>query len=171
MITHKPPENAEIITEEVITVKKLLSCLILMIFAFCGGANAAEVTRIHVVGKTDMYSDQQYKLLVRDWALDYIENHGYDDIASLEAHLNSMAATFGQSQNIRAERGIFPYSKSHKGGIVYPAGDYDALRIYIGAAEGRNWWGVLYPEESGIGDDVIYYSAIVNWIMSLFGMI
>lgn len=152
-------------------MKKLLSCLVLMIFVFCGCANAGEVMRIHVIGETDLYEDQQYKLLVRDWALEYIGEHGPDNTAALEEHLNSMAAEYRHPQNIRTEHGVFPYPESHIGSAIYPAGNYDALRIYIGAAEGRNWWGVLYPEESGIGDDVIYYSVIVNWLMSLFGTI
>ena len=28
---------------------------------------------------------------------------------------------------------------------ILPAGRYDALRIQIGAGNGRNWWCVLYP--------------------------
>ena len=31
------------------------------------------------------------------------------------------------------------------GDITFPAGNYEALRIEIGAAEGHNWWCVLYP--------------------------
>lgn len=150
-------------------MKKLLSCLIMMIFVFCGCANAEGMLRIHIIGETDLYEDQQYKLQVREWVLDYLDNYGADDISALEDHLNSTAQVFGMPRNIRAERGIFPYPESHLSDTVYPAGSYDALRIYIGAAEGRNWWGVMYPEHSGIGDDVIYYSAIVNWLMSLFG--
>jgi stage II sporulation protein R len=31
------------------------------------------------------------------------------------------------------------------GNRVYPAGDYEALRVSIGKAEGQNWWCVLFP--------------------------
>ena len=30
-------------------------------------------------------------------------------------------------------------------GFTLPAGDYDAVRIIIGAGEGHNWWCVMYP--------------------------
>ena len=30
-------------------------------------------------------------------------------------------------------------------GFTLPAGDYDAVRIIIGAGEGKNWWCVMYP--------------------------
>ena len=31
------------------------------------------------------------------------------------------------------------------GDLTFPAGNYEALRVEIGAAEGHNWWCVLYP--------------------------
>ena len=31
------------------------------------------------------------------------------------------------------------------GDLTMPAGEYDALRITIGKAEGQNWWCVMYP--------------------------
>ena len=31
------------------------------------------------------------------------------------------------------------------GDQIYPAGDYEALRIQIGSGEGENWWCVLFP--------------------------
>ena len=38
----------------------------------------------------------------------------------------------------------FPFKKYDD--LIFPAGVYDALRIEIGAAEGQNWWCVLYPQ-------------------------
>ena len=29
--------------------------------------------------------------------------------------------------------------------VTFPPGEYEAFRIDIGDAEGRNWWCVLYP--------------------------
>ena len=31
-------------------------------------------------------------------------------------------------------------------GAILPAGYYDAVRIELGAAEGHNWWCVLFPQ-------------------------
>ena len=31
------------------------------------------------------------------------------------------------------------------GNITMPAGNYEALRVTIGEAEGHNWWCVMYP--------------------------
>ena len=53
----------------------------------------------------------------------------------------------------------------------YPAGDYPAIRIRIGGGEGRNWWSMLNDALRGREDeDVIYHSAIVDWLMRIFGL-
>ena len=31
------------------------------------------------------------------------------------------------------------------GDMIFPAGEYEALRIQIGESEGKNWWCVLFP--------------------------
>jgi len=31
------------------------------------------------------------------------------------------------------------------GDITFPAGEYEALRVCIGKAVGRNWWCVIFP--------------------------
>ena len=141
-------------------LKRLLCCVILTLMLIPGGAAAEAPVRLHVIGETDLYEDQQYKLLVRDWTLEYIREHGPDDTAGLSEYLNSRNTDFGRYSPIRVERGLFPYS----------TGKHDAIRVHIGRAEGRNWWGLLYPEQSGLDGETIYYSAIVDWFLSLIGV-
>jgi stage II sporulation protein R len=31
------------------------------------------------------------------------------------------------------------------GDMTFPAGEYEALRVDIGKAEGKNWWCVMFP--------------------------
>lgn len=38
-----------------------------------------------------------------------------------------------------------PFDDRTYGDWVMPAGEYTALRITIGAAQGQNWWCVMYP--------------------------
>lgn len=147
-------------------MKKLICCLIAAILCTSGCAQAEETLRLHVIGETDWETDQAYKLMVRDWALMYLGN-GTD---SLEEALNDRAVESGRPRNITVETGVFPYPESEYAGQKYPAGDYAAIRIRIGKAEGRNWWGMLYPEQAGLYGDVIYYSAIVDWLLSVFGI-
>ncbi len=152
-------------------MKKLLCCLIMAAVLIAGSAQAESMLRLHVIGKTNLPEDQHFKLLVRDAAIEYISENGTNDIAGLEEYLNSFAGYMHIGDMIRVEKGTFHYAESRSAGNHYPAGCYEALRIYIGSAEGRNWWGMLYTEFSGIGDEnVIYYSAIVDWFFRLFGM-
>ncbi|MFQ9153616.1 MAG: stage II sporulation protein R [Blautia sp.] len=41
--------------------------------------------------------------------------------------------------------GQYPFSGKTYGDCTFPAGNYDALRICIGEAKGKNWWCVLFP--------------------------
>ena len=137
-------------------MKKLICCLIAAIFVMCEGAQAEKAINLHVIGETDWQSDQAYKLIVRDWTLEYIAD-GTDDLAE---KLNDRAESEGHARSITVETGVFPY----------PDGDQPAIRVRIGKAEGRNWWSLLYPEQAGMTDDVIYYSAVVDWLLRLFGL-
>ena len=69
-------------------------------------------------------------------------------------------------------------------GFTLPAGDYDVVRIIIGAGEGHNWWCVMYPPlcipgaEDAIakygdnakfvaGDDFEIRFALLEWLEKL----
>ena len=149
-------------------MKKLICFLIMAALLLADAACAAEGLRLHVIGRTDLYEDQQFKLQIRDAALEYISENGADDISALEGELNRFASQMHADTNIRVQRGVCSYPESISDGTTYPAGEYDAVRIYIGNGEGRNWWGMLFPERLGPEEDIIYYSAIVDWFMRLF---
>ena len=50
---------------------------------------------------------------------------------------------FNYDVNVKIGNYMFP-TKSY-GDISLPSGMYDALRVEIGSAQGKNWWCVLYP--------------------------
>jgi len=52
---------------------------------------------------------------------------------------------FNYNEELKVELGSFPFPTKMYGQIVYPAGDYEALRVTLGAGEGENWWCVLFP--------------------------
>ena len=130
-------------------MKLLVCCLMAAIFIMSGSAQAEEARYLQVIGETDWQSDQTYKLTVRDWALEAAAS-GTDE---LQDTLNDRAEAAGRPRNITVDTGI-----------------NDLVRVRIGRAEGRNWWGLLYPEEAGLDGDVIYYSAIVDWLLAFFGL-
>ena len=75
--------------------------------------------RLHVIANSDSDADQTLKLHVRDAVLCRAE-----DILRQSADMAD------------ARRRLTD---------ALPAGEYLALRVVIGAGEGRNWWCVVYP--------------------------
>lgn len=140
-------------------MKKLVICFIMAICCTAAGAFACEAEYLQVIGATDLQPDQEYKLLVRDWALE-LAAEGLTEPEAMETGLNRRAREHGREGNIRVVWGEFP--------------DHEVsgrtCRVIIGEGCGRNWFGLLYPEISMPGEDVAYYSAIINWIVDIFDL-
>ncbi len=51
----------------------------------------------------------------------------------------------GYNYDVTQKIGNFYFPTKTYGDIVFPAGNYDALRIEIGEAKGKNWWCVMFP--------------------------
>ena len=122
-------------------------------------ALADRVVRLHVIANSDSAEDQALKLQVRDAVLAQAEPllAGTDSRegaeAALSAHLDELAAAgravleqAGRSDSVTAalEEVWFP-TRVYEEGFALPAGRYRALRVVIGAGEGRNWWCVVFP--------------------------
>ena len=119
---------------------------------------AQETVRFHVLADSDSEEDQRLKLKVRDAVLGYLEAEMPDAedagsrIVWLRAHTDEIEAA-GEAA-LGAEGGDDPVNAAGTtsyfpdktvAGMLFPAGNYEALRVEIGAAEGHNWWCVLYP--------------------------
>ena len=119
---------------------------------------ADRVVRLHVLANSDSEEDQALKLLVRDAVLDRAEAllTQSEDRAEAEALLREHLTDFEQVAEavITAEGYDYPVSveledtqfpTKEYDGFTLPAGAYLALRVLIGAAEGQNWWCVVFP--------------------------
>lgn len=119
---------------------------------------SGKLLRLHVVANSDSDADQALKLEVRDAVLDcaagYLEN--VSDVRAAEqvlgAHLAELAGAGqavvrekGYDYAVRASLGTSHFPTKTYNGFALPAGDYRALRVTIGAGEGRNWWCVVFP--------------------------
>ena len=119
---------------------------------------SGKLLRLHVVANSDSDPDQALKLEVRDAVLDcaagYLEN--VSDVRAAEqvlgAHLAELAGAGqavvrekGYDYAVRASLGTSHFPTKTYDGFALPAGDYRALRVTIGAGEGRNWWCVVFP--------------------------
>ena len=119
---------------------------------------ASQVIRLHVLANSDSEEDKALKLEVRDRVLETTsallagETEPQAAAVLLDQHLDDIAQTAAQEISaqghdyrveVRLEQTWFPTRQYQ--GISLPAGNYLALRVLIGAAEGHNWWCVVFP--------------------------
>lgn len=121
-------------------------------------AKSDELIRFHVIANSDSNADQQLKYAVRDAILKKVaprlaESHSLSEsrelILGMEDELlqisQQVVRDWGKTDTVTFDYGVFPFPTKSYGNIVLPGGDYEAVEIKIGKAEGANWWCVLYP--------------------------
>lgn len=119
---------------------------------------AQSVFRLHVIANSNSDEDQNLKYKVRDNLLKYMNNLCSNCTSKKEAieivtihqeeFKNIALQTLhseGYSYNVNIEIGNFEFPTKQYGDISLPAGFYDALKVEIGEAKGRNWWCVMFP--------------------------
>lgn len=148
-------------------MNKLLSVMlcIAVIFLLIGilpvhGEEAVydSVIRLHVLANSDSDTDQEYKLLVRDEVLSYVQDllkdckTREDAAARLSAHLDDIQQTaescltaLGCNDVVSVSFGEENYPTRQYESCCFPSGSYLSLRVCIGEAAGQNWWCVLFP--------------------------
>lgn len=119
---------------------------------------AKKTLRLHVIANSDEAEDQRQKLLVRDAVLKKTQNLmvGCTDAAQawqkLEGELSLLQR---EAERVLAEEGAVydvtvsleerSFDTRYYDSFTLPAGDYPALCVSIGAAQGKNWWCVVFP--------------------------
>ena len=119
---------------------------------------ANSVFRLHVIANSDSEEDQNLKLKVRDELLSYMniiskdrktkeeamkiaDEHKEEFIQIAERTIKENG--YDYTVNIQIGKADFP--TKYYGDISLPAGEYDALKVQIGEAKGKNWWCVMFP--------------------------
>ncbi len=155
-------------------MKKYLIAAIILILAIAGVTSvityqktdsyklqkeiADNLIRFHVRANSDSEEDQSLKLKVKDKVVEYMEkelagvstldearNIIYYDMSDIKAIALDEIVNEGYEYDVDVyfERSYFPM-KTY-GDMCFPPGEYEAFRIDIGGAAGRNWWCVLFP--------------------------
>ncbi|MEF3305101.1 stage II sporulation protein R [Paenibacillus sp. GYB003] len=114
--------------------------------------------RLRILANSDAPEDQWVKRQLRDEVIRQMsewvtEPDGIeaaraavnDHMADLEKLVGEVLAQNGYDYDYKVELGQVPFPTKIYGTKVYPAGDYEALRITIGSGQGQNWWCVLFP--------------------------
>ncbi|MBF8982480.1 stage II sporulation protein R [Lutibacter sp. B2] len=117
-----------------------------------------QLIRFHVLANSDSPKDQALKLKVRDRIINEM-NPKFEASSSLEESKEMITENIpglekiareeiignGYDYDVKIALGDFPFPTKNYGSITLPAGNYQALRVEIGEAEGANWWCVLFP--------------------------
>lgn len=108
------------------------------------------IVRLHIIAESNSGEDQGVKLKVRDAVLGEMERfEKAEDIQNnldlFEEAANSVLKKEGFSYRAVAEYGRFEFPTKHYESFSLPKGEYNAVKIKLGKAEGENWWCVLFP--------------------------
>jgi len=124
------------------------------------------ILRLHVVANSDSEADQALKAEVRDAVVEKWNEYaqGLDSIGETKelasrvlpvleqtARETAQVRGFDYAVEAKLERTVFP--TRDYGGFSLPAGEYDAVLIKLGRAEGKNWWCVMFPPLCGADGD------------------
>lgn len=119
-----------------------------------------ESIRIRIIANSDSPQDQWIKQKVRDAVIDEMK-HWSGNLTSgnlesvrilLKSHLPEIdrriektLSDYGFKYDYQVELGIFPFPIKSYANHLYPAGQYEALRVVLGEGKGKNWWCVVFP--------------------------
>lgn len=114
------------------------------------------VLRLHILAESDSEYDQNLKIKVRDRLLESDIFSGAESLEEAEKLAEEKLPEIidiaeetlrknGCFVSVTAEITDMDFDERVYGNITMPSGNYRALRIKIGSAEGHNWWCVMYP--------------------------
>lgn len=119
---------------------------------------ASKTIRLHVVANSDSAADQQQKLHVRDAVLRSVAEltaqcgdvrSAREQIAAHIDKISTAACTVLSEEGSDARVTVSLCDEAFETRVydtfTLPAGVYPSLRVRIGAAEGKNWWCVVFP--------------------------
>ena len=147
-------------TEIAILAGLIISIILTNFSVFSDSCNdlRRDVLRLHIIANSDEADDQELKLKIRDTILEYspelfsesrnIEEalqNAEEKLSQIEEIATNEIKAQGYNYNVKAKLCKSYFETREYDDFTLPAGNYDALRIEIGKAEGKNWWCVLFP--------------------------
>ena len=157
-------------SNKIINIIAALCACVLIISCFCAfmpinGEQKiySDIIRLHILANSDSEEDQTLKLEVRDCILGDIANLTKDSanvndaeekiqdgIKNIENKAEDFITQKGYNYAVTAtlSKEIYPertYTDENGEDFIFPSGEYNSLRIFIGEGKGKNWWCVLFP--------------------------
>lgn len=147
-------------------LKKIAGIIIILIIVFSWGwmvSNRSEpleesVLRLHVIANSDAPADQALKLAVKDDIVTLMQQEfaglsdadeakalAEQDIPQIKAVAQTRIQASGYDYPVEVKVGKHDFPTKSYGNLVFPPGEYEAVRVIIGEGQGKNWWCVLFP--------------------------
>ncbi|MDF2632457.1 MAG: stage sporulation protein [Caproiciproducens sp.] len=137
----------------------VLSILLGSVGGFSAQCNdiRGKVLRLHILANSDSKEDQALKLKVRDRVLKetgafFVAQTKSEAQENVKEHIDLVKSVAkdeikkqGYDYDVDVKLVEMFFNTRQYDDITMPAGKYQAMRITIGAAKGKNWWCVLYP--------------------------
>ena len=146
------------------------------------GGVQSEYLRIHIRADSNEAEAQAVKYLVRDSVVEYLTPVVAKSKTKLEALKNVNGAILdikrvaddvlqknGYDYGAKAKITTESFPTRVYGEYTLPSGEYTALIIELGRAQGDNWWCVVYPPLCFTGatdENVVYKSKILEIIQA-----
>ena len=118
----------------------------------------SEAIRLRILANSNHDSDQELKRKIRDevneeingWVAELTSVEEARKLISsrldeIEAIAKDVMEREGNVQTVDVQFGKTVFPTKLYGQYLYPAGEYEAIKITLGAGEGENWWCVLFP--------------------------
>lgn len=111
--------------------------------------NNENLIRFHIIAHSNSPLDQKIKRSVRREVDDFLNLDKNNITEKKLQHIEEKINHFLQEKEVRysskVKFGEYYFPRRKYGNTVLPAGEYKALKIELGRAEGANWWCVLFP--------------------------
>ena len=144
-------------------IAMLAALLFSMIFSLAGFEAKCEdlkqnILRLHILANSDSAEDQAIKLKIRDEILK--QSNGLFETAGnkeetiklvnentdfLKEIAQNVLISEGKNQPVSISVGKAYFDTRVYDDFTLPAGEYEAVKVLIGKAEGKNWWCVMFP--------------------------
>lgn len=147
-------------TEFSLLIGLIIAVILTSITSFAKDASSIrnDVLRLHILANSDSETDQSIKLAVRDAILEN-SNDLFDgskelsdaiicakkNLERIEEIANKKLESLGAEYRANAEVCNMYFETREYENFTLPAGEYNAVRITLGKAEGKNFWCVLFP--------------------------
>ena len=141
--------------------------------------NEYEYLRIHIRANSNLEVDQAVKYEIKDQIVDFLVPYLADCQTKEQSQniINQNLKQIEQIANSALKQKNFSYTSKASikneyfptrvyDDLVLESGNYDALIVELGSAEGDNWWCVVYPPLCFVSSNskIVYKSKIVEII-------